>query len=85
MSKRNVSQSTTMNLIELQCAIIAHCAALKAVTQLLLNGKKDAAVARLDGAVTALAAAVRGQCAGVSMKCPNCGSEQNVVAWVDDG
>lgn len=73
-----------LKFLELQCAVIQHCQALKAVTQMLLDDQKAAAVARLDGAVTALQATVRGQCIGQTMNCPACGSEQDVVAWVDD-
>jgi hypothetical protein len=83
--KRVVSQNDTFNLLELQLAVMAHCQSLKAVTRLLIEGRKEAAVARLDGAVTSFQATIRGQCAGVTMKCLGCGSEQDVVAWVDDG
>lgn len=82
--KRQVSENTTIKFVELQCAVLSHCQALKAVTSLLIEGRIEAAVARLDGAVAAMQAVVRGQCAGESMKCPDCGSEQDVVAWVDD-
>jgi hypothetical protein len=83
--RREVDQNEVISLIELRCGIVQHAAALKAVTQLLSDGKKEAAISRLDSAVTALHALVRGQCAGQKMKCPACGSEQDVVAWVDDG
>lgn len=74
----------TFAFLELQLAVIQHCQALKAITELLERDQKTAAVARLDGAVAALHAVVRGQCAGKTMKCPACGTEQDVVAWVDD-
>lgn len=77
-------ENTAIKLLELQCAVMQHCQALRAVTNLLIEGKKDAAVARLDQATAAFSAVVRGQCVGVTMKCPACGSEQDVVAWVDD-
>jgi 16S rRNA U516 pseudouridylate synthase RsuA-like enzyme len=85
--KREVDQDwrNTIHLLELQCGIIQHTAALKAVGQLLAEDKKAAAVARLDQATAGLLALVRGQAAGVKMKCPNCGSEQDVVQWVDSG
>lgn len=73
-----------LKLIELQLATITHCKALKEVTSLMVAEKYDAAIARLDGAVMVLEATIRGQCAGVTMKCPACQSEQDVVAWVDD-
>lgn len=72
-------------LLELRLATMAHCAALKAVTTFLAEGKTEAAIARLDQTVTALHAVVRGQCAGMKMECPRCGTSQDVVAWVDDG
>lgn len=71
-------------LLELRCAIISHCNALKAVTELLEQDKKAAAVARLEGAVASLQATVRGQCAGQMMKCPQCGLDQAVVTWADE-
>ena len=83
--KRPVNRNDTLKLVELQCGIIQHMAALKAVTQFLIDGKKEAAVARLDQAVTAIGALVRGQAVGITAKCPSCESEQAVVAWVDDG
>ena len=83
--KRVVSQNEVLKLLELQLGVIAHCQSLKAVTQLLIDGKTEAAVARLDGAVSTMHALVRGQCAGQAMKCPKCATEQDVVAWVDDG
>jgi hypothetical protein len=77
-------KDTVLKLVDLQCAVIQHCSALKATTEFLSSGKKEAAIGRLDSAVTALLAVVRGQCAGMKMACPKCGTEQNVVAWVDD-
>lgn len=74
-----------LKLLELQCATIAHCAALREVADLLTAGNKDAAVARLDGAVAALHATIRGQAAGVTRACSACGHSQSVVEWVDDG
>jgi hypothetical protein len=74
-----------LKLLELQCGVIQHCAALGAVTELLGDGQTGAAVARLDQAVSALHALVRGQAVGQTMACPACGSQQAVVAWVDDG
>jgi hypothetical protein len=74
-----------LKLLELQLAVIQHCNALRAVADFLDAGNLDAATARLDGAVAALKAVVRGQSVGVTMACPACGSQQGVVAWVDDG
>jgi hypothetical protein len=73
-----------LKLLELSAAMIQHCQALKGVTSMLEQGNVDAAISRLDCAVTALHAVVRGQCVGSTMACPNCGTEQDVVAWVDD-
>lgn len=83
--ERVVNQNEFLKLLELRLGVIQHSQALKAVAQLLGEGKTQAAVARLDDAVTALHALVRGQTAGQTLKCPHCGSDQNVVAWVDDG
>jgi hypothetical protein len=83
--KRVVSKNDTLNHLELQIGVAQHCASLKAVIRFLEAGQREAAIARLDQAVHALHALVRGQCAGQTMKCPACGSEQDVVAWVDEG
>lgn len=89
MAKRNktrvVDQNEVFKMLELRMGIIQHTQALKAVVQLLSQDKKQAAVARLDNAVTALHALVRGQCSGQTMECPHCKSPQDVIAWVDDG
>jgi len=74
-----------LQLLELQCGIISHCAALKAVTEFLTQGKTDAAVVRLDQATKGLHALVRGQCEAVTKACPQCGESQGVVQWVDSG
>jgi hypothetical protein len=83
--KREADQSETLSLLELRCGIIQHCAALKAVASFLSENKREAAVARLDQAIAALHALVRGECTGMTMNCPNCGEAENVVAWVDSG
>ena len=74
-----------LQLLELQCGVIAHCAALKAVTKFLEEGKVEAAVARLDQATKGLHALVRGQAEEVTKACPSCGEKQGVVQWVDSG
>ena len=71
--------------LELQMGIIQHCQAMRSIVELLERDQTAAAIARLDGAVAALHALVRGQCAGKTMECPACKSSQDVVAWVDDG
>jgi hypothetical protein len=83
--KRQVDPNEVLLLLELRMASIQHCTALRSVILLLEQGKTEAAIARLEGAVASLHATVRSQCAGQKMACPNCGSEQDVVAWVDDG
>lgn len=75
----------SLKLIELQCAVIAHCTALRHVIALWQDGKIDAAIARLEGAVTALDATSRGQVAGVSMKCDVCGESSALVDWAVEG
>lgn len=83
--KRPPDPNVVIQLVELRAATIAHAGALKAAIRLLEEGNVPAATARLEGAVTALHATIRGQCAGQTMACPACGTEQDVVAWVDDG
>lgn len=82
--KRPDDQPTSLKLLELQCAVIQHCAALKAVVDLMVEEKYPIATARLDQAVSALHAVVRGQAIGQTMQCPKCGTDQDVVAWVDE-
>src|SRR5947209_1581605 len=83
--RKREDDDNPLKLLELQAGVIQHCQALKAVSNLLSTSKIAAAVARLDSAVAALHALVRGQCVGQSLECPQCGTAQDVVAWVDDG
>jgi transcription initiation factor IIE alpha subunit len=73
MAKRRIA---ALNLIELR--------GLKAIVELLKDGKTPAAIARLDGAVTALLATTKSQMAGEYLECPHCGSKEELEAWVED-
>lgn len=65
-------------LLELQLALLHHCAAL------LERGKDKAAWARVEGAVSALHAAVRGQAIGKAFPCPSCGKRSAIVRWAEN-
>lgn len=80
-----MSKNDTLDLMELRLALMQHATSLRAVINLLLAGKTEGAIARLDGAVTALEATCRAQVGGITMRCPQCDAEQDVVAWVDNG
>lgn len=81
--RQNVNLDALLATLELKRGIEQHCLALRATISLLEADKKPAAIARLEGAVSALEAVVRGQCAGLTMPCPTCQQPQNVTAWVD--
>lgn len=49
-----INHAAELKYVELQIAVLVHCDDLKAVADLLLQDKKKAAVARLEGAVTKL-------------------------------
>ncbi len=83
--RRKARAPETFELLELQLAVLQHCNALGAVTHFLEQGKTDAAIARLDAAISAFQSIIRGQCIGQTKACPICGTTQEVVAWVDSG
>lgn len=73
-----------MKFVELQLGVMQHFQSLKQVTGMLATGNTSQAISRLDQAVSALGALVRGQSVGVTMPCPKCGAEQDAKAWTDD-
>lgn len=82
--ERPVNKNAVLKLLELQCAVMTHTKALKAAIQLMIDGKREAGMARLDGAVSVLDAVVRGQAAGMTIACPSCKGERPMAEWVDE-
>ncbi len=78
-----ITRPEAMVLLELRLAVMQHCTALKFVAEYMAQDKKELATSRLDQAVHALEAVVRGTAVGVTMPCPGCGEEQDITAWLE--
>lgn len=70
--------------LELQLTMMQHTTALKSIIGLLEAGNIQGAIAKLDGAVSVLHAAVRSQAIGKTYKCLQCDHEQDVIQWIDE-
>lgn len=75
--------NVVLKLVETRGAIISHCASIKQVCDLLEAGNIPAAVAKLEGACSALLAATRSEVGDQAYECPACGTESLVAAWGD--
>ena len=84
MGKIIKKTTAELALIEMRLAIVQHCVAMKRTIKLFACGNITAGVASMDGAVTALEAALRSQVAGLTLPCPACNKPLDIMVWVND-